>query len=67
MVAGVAFHGTAAYVNPMGEYPLSDETGWAFLQWGWLRLLAWAGIAGGVWLLAREWSGRAEQDVPLDD
>jgi hypothetical protein len=60
VVAGVAFHGTAAYFRPTGPHPLSGEEAWAFLRWGPLRAAAWAAVAGGTWLLARVWTARRD-------
>lgn len=61
VVAGVAFHGLAASVNPMGDPQLGSADGWAFLQWGWLRATAWAGVFGGTWIAA--W-GLTARDQP---
>ena len=58
VVAGIAFHGLAGYYHPTGERPLDPDSDWAFFQWGWLRLVAWAGVGGGAWLLAWAWTRR---------
>lgn len=52
VVAGVAFHVLAATVHPAVEPRPAGADVWVFLQWGWLRVLAWAGVAGGTWLAA---------------
>lgn len=58
VVAGIAFHAVAGHYHPSGERPLDPDADRAFLQWGWLRLLAWAGVGGGAWLLAWAWTRR---------
>ena len=63
VAVGVALHAVAAYYRPEGDHPLDADSDWAFLEAGWIRLAAWAAVAGGAWLLVWAWNGgRARSD-----
>ncbi|MCI2237808.1 hypothetical protein MO973_41475 [Paenibacillus sp. TRM 82003] len=46
--------------NGLGAPPVVQEWWWV------LRWPAWAGVAGGAWLLVRGWTGRSGRDVDGD-
>ena len=56
VLAGIAFHSAAAYRAANRDQTASWPE---FLEWGAVRTLAWAALAGGVWLLVWARSRRA--------
>ncbi|WP_432503460.1 hypothetical protein [Kineococcus arenarius] len=61
IVAGIALHAVEANLRAGAPNPVTSDAGF-FHGSSWLRLPAWAAVAGGAWLAVRGWSGRGSRD-----
>lgn len=60
LVVGVALHGVAAAHTASTDL-LAENVLVEFAQRGWVRLAAWAAVAGGALLAVRGWSPRRRE------